>query len=63
MPLAVDDKRIARITYPTAAYSLEQRHIIWVRTEAQKDGKSASAYLRSLLDKCIADAETKESAA
>lgn len=53
MPLAVDDKRIARITYPTAAYTLEQRQIVWVRTESKRHGLSASEFMRQLIERAI----------
>lgn len=54
MPQAVDDKRIARITYPTAAYTLEQRQIVWVEAETKRRGfRSKSEFMRELIERAI----------
>lgn len=55
-----DSERITRQTRPTASFSLDLRHVNWLRTTGEATGTSASAILRRLLDAAMSDTGNTE---
>jgi len=51
-------ERIMRQTRPTASFSIDVRHLVWLRTMAGVSGRSVSAILRDLLDAAMNDTRT-----
>jgi hypothetical protein len=55
--------RVARVTFPTASFSLGAQHIDWVQRRAAAVGLSKSAYVRSLIDQDMTACATAMTAA
>lgn len=47
------DARIARITLPTASFSLTKQQIAWIALEAKRRKVKKSVFVRSILDRAM----------
>lgn len=56
----MDQQKITRITFPTASFSLENRHIRWLEQRSKKLAVAKSVLVREAIDEAIDKAAREE---
>jgi len=61
--MEINDGRVSRRTFPTAAFTLTVSLITWISQEAARRGVSKSVVVREILEAARVESEAQEAAA